>query len=163
MTSSFFKTSEKIDDEYFNFLNDKMNWFTEMNRNELLNSIDWTCVNRTGATTNCELKLRDNHINQYEDVYIEVGKYKKLMDKWNMGKEVPLYINFFQSKEYVAIWDLRKIKKMNFYPFAKIYNKGKGKWESVERYGLFPRDAMYYIYNKDTDKYERQWQEEYQK
>lgn len=49
MASSFFKTSEKIDDEYFNFLNDKMNWFTEMNRNELLNSIDWTCVNRTGG------------------------------------------------------------------------------------------------------------------
>lgn len=158
--SNFFTDSENIDDIAFQFLNEKVNWFTHMNRNELMNEVDWTCINRTGTTTNCELKLRDNQINSYEDVYIEVGKYKQLMKRWNEDKQIPLYINFFQSKEFVAVWDLRKINKMNYYPFTRIYNKGKRRWETVERYGLFPRDAMYYIYNKETDKYERQWQDE---
>lgn len=161
--SNFFNSSEEIDDKYFNILNNRMGWFKEMNRNHLMSEIDWMCINKTGSTTNCELKLRDNQINSFEDVYIEVGKYKKLIERYKNNDEIPLYINFFQNENYVAIWDLRKVNKMNYYPNARIYNKGKRKWETVERYGLFPRDAMYYIYNKDTDKYERQWQEEYQK
>ena len=163
MTNSFFNSCERIDDRYFKYFNDKVDWFKEINRNGDLDRIDWTCVNRTGTTTNCELKLRDNHINQYDDVYIEVDKYKHLMKRWKENKEIPLYINFFQDEKHVAVWDLRKVNKMNFYPFARIYNKGKQRWEEVERYGLFPRDSMFYIYDYNEDKYIRQWQEEYQK
>lgn len=155
--SNFFTDSERIDDRYFKYFNSKINWFKEINRNNDFDQVDWTCVNRTGTTTNVELKLRDNQINSYDDVYIEVKKYKELMRRWSTNKEIPLYINFFQDDKHIAMWDLRKIKMMNYYPTARIYNKGKRVWETVERYGLKPKDSKYYIYNNETDKYVKQW------
>lgn len=154
---NFYEKSEVICNDYFYFLNDNLKWFTTIERNELTNKVDFKCINRTGTTCNVELKIRQNDINTFNDIFIEEKKYKNLMNQYKLYNIKPLYINWFIDKYHFIVFDLSTISKMTFYPDVKIYDKGDGNTKYENRYGLYARNGSYYIYNNNKKLFEKKW------
>lgn len=153
---NYFEQMENKDNINFTQFNDRMEWFTTMTRQPQMSQIDWFCTDKYDRNVSVELKLRYNYINTYETTYIEVSKYDALIQKWNDEEYIPIYLNFFQSVDYVGVWDLRNfnnLEKVN----VTIYNPGKNCYENVERYMLPNRECYYYEWNFDENKYVKLW------
>lgn len=128
---------ERMEIEDFNKLkeiNYDLKWFTELERNTLLDRIDIEAKDRKGRRVNIELKSRIIPIDKYDTIFIEEDKYNNMMRKWENEGVIPLYINFFNGG-IVGVWDLRKFPNPDM-TNVTICNKGRQTIENVNRYIL---------------------------
>lgn len=109
--------------------------------------VDAISLNITGGTYAIELKER---FKMYDDAYIEVNKFKNMLDLWFENKIVPLYVNFYGEDTY--IWDLRTIEDKRFHPNVKITSQD-GDTYIEDRYGLYFEDATIITPDKMTRPY----------
>lgn len=155
---NFYETSEQIDNMYFKYFNDNIKWFKEMNRQDHYSRVDWLCKDDKDRISNVELKLRTNDINQYENIFIEEDKMNYMMESYEREGYIPLYINFFQDKYHVGIWNLTKYKWNKPNLISKvIYDKGDNRTKLVNRFLLPTRACFYYVFDEKIKKYVKQW------
>ena len=134
MDWAYFDRMEIEDFNKLKEINEDLKWFTNLERNPLLDRIDIEAKDRKGRRVNIELKTRIISIDKYETIYIEEDKYKHMIMKWENDGEIPLYINFFNGG-IVGVWDLRKFHNPEI-TSVRIYNKGRQTIENVNRYIL---------------------------
>lgn len=153
---------EKVNDENIRFFNDIVKWF-EFDENEDIydmSVIDKFAYDRKGRMCAIELKTRDCQINTFDGIIIEPEKYDRLKQEYQEKGFIPLYINFFQDKYHVCIWDLRTFfngKEPELVPF-KITNYGYDSRIDYEyRRKLPQRYGHFYVYNKNTNRFDKRW------
>lgn len=151
---NYFDNMEDIDAKYLEEFNNKVHWFTHLERQPRFSMIDYKAKDKKGRKFNIELKTRMHDVNQFETIFIEVLKYNNLMHYQKYYNEKPLYINFFQNGDTCIIWSLSDIVQPDK-TTVEIFNPGKNKKETVERFLLPIRQGM--CYKKNNDIYERIW------
>lgn len=153
---NYYEQQEQIDNECLTKFNDNMKWFTSMERQDHFNRIDWLCTDKKGRNCSVELKTRFMDIFKFDTIFIEVEKYEHLMEKYQNEGYIPLYINFFQDSNHVAVWDLRKINKETTEVIQKlILDPGDQQTKLVKRMLLHTMDADYYEF--ENNKYIKRW------
>ena len=105
-------------------------------------------LNVTGGTCFVELKKRKAHSDDYPTCFIEVDKYKYLINEWRENQIMPIYINFIGDSKNVYIWYLPQITSCEFHPNIKIDG------EVEDRIGLEWCQAHHYIWNESTQSYD---------
>lgn len=152
MNSNYFKSNEDNDFEMLVKFNEETKYFDEIVRSEDKNVIDAMAL-KGDKCFNIELKMRYMDINKFNSIYIEPNKVAKLLLEYQINGIIPLYINFFQNQNTVAIWNLSKITSYEYEPCVKIWDEGHGKYKYEARFCLYPRDACICIRKNDNDKY----------
>ena len=152
MNSNYFKSNEDNDFEMLVKFNEETKYFDKIVRSEDKNVIDATAL-KGDKCFNIELKMRSMNINQFDSIFIEPNKVAKLMLEYHINGIIPLYINFFQNQNTVAIWNLSKINSYKYDPCVKIWDEGHKKYKYEARFGLYPRDACICMRQNDNDKY----------
>lgn len=106
-----------------------------------------------------ELKSRLCNINSFNGIFIEEKKYNKLKEDFLERGFLPIYVNFFQDKEHVCIWDLRRYfnGKEPEIELVKINNQGYNRTNFEKRYKLPQRYGHFYVFNKNKSIYEKRW------
>lgn len=158
--NNYCQDNEAQDDVYFKKWTNLLNWWPTAERSDdQFDRIDYRYTGSTGTVSNIELKGRDGNKTEesiayypayFSGIFIEKGKYEHLMKRWEENKEIPVYINFFNSGNTVVIYDLRKAEKL--YEEAKLYKVWSGvkkAYEWVQRYELTLKSAAY-VYNYFT-------------
>lgn len=152
MTSSEAKSlrarAEKLNDEFMQYLSENTAWFREVHRNETFSILDYTATDYKGRKCAVETKVRDCDVFKYDSVFIEEKKMLELQKAYYNG-ERPVYINWFQDKYHVLVWDLTQyFKEGGKLPECKdvtIANKGYNRYDQHEVRFLLPqRDGHYY-------------------
>lgn len=151
------------DDEWFRFFNSKVKWFILEENEDVLDKdiIDKYIYDKKGRMCAIELKSRLCNINSFNGIFIEEKKYNKLKEDFLERGFLPIYVNFFQDKEHVCIWDLRQYfngKKNIEKKTVTINNYGYGTQDNNQvRYLIPPRDGIYWEFEQSLDKYKRLW------
>lgn len=139
---------ERLNDEYMRFLHQNTNWFREVHRNETFSVIDYSGVGHDGKECAIETKVRKCDVNTFDGIYIETKKMLALQDAYYQGKR-PLYINFFQCKHCVLIFDLTKWFKDGNLPECRdvtIRNYHYNRVDEHETRFILPqREGHYYV------------------
>ena len=152
---------ELQDDEWFSFFNDSMKWFEPEDYDDPLDCdiIDKYMWDRKGRMCAIEIKTRYCQINSFNGIFIEEKKYDRLMKDYKERGFIPLYINFFQDKHHVCIWDLRQYfdGRPPEKSLCTINNYGYGRTDQEYRYSLPQRDGHFYVFNKNKSIYEKRW------
>lgn len=152
----YYEESEKTDNAYFERFNDYMKWFTITERQGHFNRIDYYCTDKKGRNVSVELKLRYNTINTFDSIFIEEEKFSTMINKFNNENFLPLFINFFQNGDNVAVWDLRKYADKKPELIEKIIlDPGVNQTKLVKRYLLPTKDAHYYEF--ENNKFIQRW------
>ena len=128
---NYYQECEKVGDELFTSWANKVGCFTEMERQDLYSRVDWICKTSKGLVVNCELKVRDSL--NWPTIFVEIGKYQYLIDKWKEENIIPWYINM--SGDTVLVFDLRKVKPIKR-TTVRIWSKPDQCYKWVERYEL---------------------------
>lgn len=151
---NYFDNMEDIDAQYLEDFNNKMGWFNKLERQPRFNMIDFKAIDRNGRKINIELKTRNISINSFDNIFIEPLKYNNMITLWRYYIEKPLFINFFDDGNdlYVVVWSLVDMEKPEI-TTVEIFNPGKNKKETVERYLLPLKKGA--CYRKNNDTYER--------
>lgn len=152
MNSNYFKSNEDNDFEMLVKFNEETKYFDRIERCEDKNVIDAKAL-KGDKQFNIELKMRYMDINKFNSIYIEPNKVAKLLLEYQINGTIPLYINFFQNQNTVAIWNLSKITSYEYEPCVKIWDEGHGKYKYEARFCLYPRDACICMRQNDNDKY----------
>lgn len=152
MDSNYFKKNEDIDWKYLNFFNEKTKIFDTLTRNQEYDVIDARAKSKN-RQFNIELKLRFVDMNKYDGIFIETNKISNLLLEYICYGYEPLYINFFQDEEHLAIWNLIKLTDFNYKPTIKIKDNGHEAYKYEPRNLIYLRDAVIYEYDSNSDKY----------
>lgn len=161
MISKYAMMMEKVNDENIKFFNSIVKWF-DFDENEDIydmSPIDKFAYDKKGRMCAIELKTRDCQINTFDGILIEPEKYDLLKQEYQEKGFIPLYINFFQDKYHVCIWDLRTFfdkYEPELVPM-KILNYGYGRTDYEYRRKLPQRYGHFYVFNKNKSIYEKRW------
>lgn len=144
MKDEFFIESEKNDYKYFeDFCNDTK-FFEDVKKNEKYSMVDAKGI-RNGRDCNIELKMRMMDMNKYDTIFIECNKVSYLMLDYVSKGIIPYYVNFFQDKNHLAIWNLLKLNDFGYINNVKIRNIGYEKTVGEPRHLLYLRDAKIFV------------------
>ena len=161
MNRKWIEQMEIQDDEWFRFFNSKVKWFILEENEDVLDNdiIDKYIYDKKGRMCAVELKSRLCNINSFNGIFIEEKKYNKLKEDFLERGFLPIYVNFFQDKEHVCIWDLRRYfnGKDPEVELVKINNQGYNRTNFENRYKLPQREGHFYRYNKETDRFDKRW------
>lgn len=152
MNSNYFKSNEDNDFEMLVKFNEETKYFDKIERCEEKNVID-AIAWKNGKKFNIELKMRYMDINKFDGIFIEPNKVAKLLLEYQINGTIPLYINFFQNQNTVAIWNLSKLTKYGYNPSVQINDKGYERNKRESRFELYTRDACICMRKNDNDKY----------
>lgn len=152
MNNNYFKTNEDNDFEMLVKFNEETNFFDKIERCDEKNVID-AIAWKNGKQFNIELKMRYMDINKFDGIFIEPNKVAKLLLEYQINGTIPLYINFFQNQNTVAIWNLSKIKKYGYNPSVQINDKGYERHKRESRFELYCRDACVCMRQNETKEY----------
>lgn len=134
---NFYQISEECDDQKFQNWAQQVDCFKEMQRQPLMSKVDWICTAKSGKKVNCELKGRTSL--DWDTIFIEVGKYDYLMQKWEQEKIIPWYINM--CDQTVFLFDLRYVKPSRN-TLVRIWDKGAQSFKYEYRYELLTSKAL---------------------
>lgn len=162
MNNNFFNDMEIIDRGYFEHWNNRMRFFQLItDHKDDYGVIDLTAMDKKGRNCNIELKTRTCHINTFDTIFIEDKKWEALYNDWQKKNFVPIYINFMQDGHHVWLVDLRPYFTGEKHIDTKkvdINNNGYERTDIQQTRYLIPvRDGVYYVFNEQTDRYERKW------
>lgn len=153
---NYYEQNETMDNSNLEKFNKYINWFTKMERQGHFSRIDWLCVDTKNRNCSVELKTRFVDINKFDTIFIEPDKYQCMINKYNNEGYIPLYINFMQDADHVAVFDLRKFNKNNTETISKIIlDKGDNQVKKVDRMLLPVRQCSYYEF--ENNKYIKRW------
>lgn len=155
MENYYDKSEDKVS-QYFEDFNSINEWFTETERQPRFSHIDYLCVDTANRNVSVELKLRYQDPFKFDTIFLETEKYNHLISKWNSEEYIPLYINFFQTKDDMMVWDLRTLENLEK-KSIQIFDPGDEQVKIVERYLLPIRKGHYYKFNTEKNKYIKQW------
>ena len=128
---NYYENCEEIGNQLFLKWAKEVKCFTELTRQDLYSRVDWIGKTIKGHLINCELKVRNTL--DYPTIFIEIGKYNYLLQKWNNEKIIPFYINL--CGDTVLVFDLRKVKPIKR-TTVRIWSKPDKCYKWVERYEL---------------------------
>lgn len=142
---NYYENCEEVGNKLFLKWANEVKCFTQMDRQDLYSRVDWICKTAKGITVNCELKVR-NTLN-YPTIFIEIGKYNYLLQKWNEEKIIPFYINL--CGDTVLVFDLRRVKPLR-QTTVRIWSHPDQTYKTVERYELQTNKAIKFINGKQV-------------
>lgn len=140
MNQNYFQMNENNDFEMLIKFNEETKYFDRIERCEEKNVID-AIAWKGDKRFNIELKMRYMDINKFNSIFIEPNKVAVLLLDYQINGIIPLYINFFQNSNTVAIWNLSKITSYGYNPSVQINDKGYERSKRESRILLFTRDA----------------------
>lgn len=152
MNLNYFNDNENTDFKLLEEFNEKTRYFNDIERCREKNVID-AIATRGENIFNIELKMRYVDINKYNSIFIEPNKVAVLLLEYQLYGKIPLYINFFQDINCVAIWNLSKITSFGYNPSVTINDKGYEKNKKESRILLYTRDACINIKNNNDENY----------
>lgn len=153
VNTEYFKTMEDYNFEWLNHFNSYVNLFDTITRNKEKSVIDCQATHND-RKFNIELKIRNMDMNKYDSIFIETNKVSNLLLDYVINGIEPLYINFFQTKEHLAIWNLNKLTDYGYIASIKINDKGYNKTKCEPRNLFFLKDAYIYNFNEKKNDYE---------
>ena len=137
---NYYENCEEIGNQLFLKWAKEVKCFTELTRQDLYSRVDWIGKTIKGNPVNCELKVRNTL--DYPTIFIEIGKYNYLLQKWNNEKIIPFYINL--CGDTVLVFDLRLVKPIRR-TTVRIWSHPDQTYKYVERYELPTNKAFKFI------------------
>lgn len=134
---NYYENCEEIGNQLFLKWANKVGCFTELTRQDLYSRVDWIGKTIKGNPVNCELKVRNTL--DYPTIFIEIGKYNYLLQKWNNEKIIPFYINL--CGDTVLVFDLRRVKPIR-QTTVRIWSHPDQTYKMVDRYELPTNKAI---------------------
>ena len=152
MNREYFKGNEDNDYTMLKNFNNIVKLFDNVERCSEKNVIDAT-ASRNDKSFNIELKMRYVDINKYDSIFIEPNKVCVLLLDYLTKGIIPLYINFFQTENTIAIWNLARITTYGYNPSVRINDLGYETYKNESRILLYTRDACIYTRDNNEEPY----------
>lgn len=118
--------------------------FTDYYPTGVGDTFDIQAFNITGGTSNVELKMRREDAENFNDCWIERGKYERLMERWNEGGYFPIYINFIGGASNIYMWLLPEVGRKNIHRNVTVTSQD-GTSYTEDKYGLLWKDAYHFV------------------
>lgn len=157
-SKEFATLQENRTDLYFEFLTGVTGWFSSFTANPRNSTIDYTYVDAKGNTGVLESKIRKCTFDRWDDMFIEIDKYKALTGA-TLTNDKATYINFFDDN-FNEFWIVDIKKTMNKEPEIQrnIYIRNLNlptENNYIDDRFLIPKSiGKHFKINKLTNKYE---------